>query len=243
MNVSRNELSAALKKAFEALGFEPGDYYDAADMVVWLQTHGFYGFDRLQAALSYLNTNAPTHAELVREDESTFVLNGKGTSILLCGSEAVNLVTSRAIEGGTVSLDVVNCFNRSFVIQRLLKATRRNVAFIAYWRQHSHAVKVSVSPSADLPIYQLFTKASHLNEQSLRILAGPSIDRIEEDYSWELSLGDSHEEFSSADMRRCYQESIEHGIEIDHDLWCALDSLGTQVLVESNDGSRSGAGD
>ena len=47
MKVSKNELLASLKKAFEALGFQPGDYYDAADMVVWLETHGFYGFDRL----------------------------------------------------------------------------------------------------------------------------------------------------------------------------------------------------
>ena len=56
MKVSKNELMAALKKAFEALGFQPGDCQDAADMVVWLQTHGFDGFDRLQGALSYLNT-------------------------------------------------------------------------------------------------------------------------------------------------------------------------------------------
>ena len=53
MKVSKNELLASLKKAFEALGFQPGDYYDAADMVVWLETHGFYGFDRLLAALTY----------------------------------------------------------------------------------------------------------------------------------------------------------------------------------------------
>lgn len=56
MKVSKNELTATLKKAFEALGFQSGDYYDAADMVVWLETHGFDGFDRLQAILTYLNT-------------------------------------------------------------------------------------------------------------------------------------------------------------------------------------------
>ena len=46
MKVSKNELMASLKKAFEGLGFQPGDYHNAADMVVWLETHGFDGFDR-----------------------------------------------------------------------------------------------------------------------------------------------------------------------------------------------------
>ena len=68
MKVSKNELMASLKKAFEGLGFKPGDYHNAADMVVWLETHGFDGFSRLEAALDYLNTTAPIHADLVQED-------------------------------------------------------------------------------------------------------------------------------------------------------------------------------
>ena len=97
MKVSRNELTASLKKAFEALGFEPGDYYDAADMVVWLETHGFYGFDRLLSTLAYLNTTGPVYADLIQEDKHNFVLDGKGTSILLCGSEAVDLIRAEVI--------------------------------------------------------------------------------------------------------------------------------------------------
>ncbi len=50
------------------MGFQPGDYYDAADMVVWSQTHGFDSFGRLMEALAYLNTTAPIHADLVQED-------------------------------------------------------------------------------------------------------------------------------------------------------------------------------
>ena len=53
MKVSKNELKASLHKAFEGLGFHSGDYHNAADMVIWLETHGFYGFDRLLACLLY----------------------------------------------------------------------------------------------------------------------------------------------------------------------------------------------
>ena len=243
MKISRNELIAVLKKAFEALGFQPGDYYDAADMVVWLQTHGFYGFDRLQTALDYLDTNAPLHADLSREDETNFVLDGKGTSVLLCGSEAVNLLMSKAIGGRAVSLDVVNCFNRSFIMQRLIIATRRHLSYIAYWRQQDYVVKVTVDSGADLPIYQRFNQASHLQEQSLRLLAGPSLESIAAEYSEELALGDEVDVFSAADMRQSYKESIEYGIEIDEKLWSALEALSSKILVESTEQSRAGAGD
>jgi hypothetical protein len=43
MRVSRNELTASLKKAFEGLGFSVGDYQDAAAMVVWSEMHGLNG--------------------------------------------------------------------------------------------------------------------------------------------------------------------------------------------------------
>jgi len=77
VKVSKNELKASLHKAFEGLGFHSGDYHNAADMVIWLETHGFYGFDRLLAALSYLNTTAPVHADLSQDDGSNFVLMAK----------------------------------------------------------------------------------------------------------------------------------------------------------------------
>ena len=115
MKVSKNELMASLKKAFEGLGFQPGDYHNAADMVVWLETHGFDGFDRLQTALAYLNTTAPIHADLVQEDAHNSVLDGKGSSILLCGSEAVDLIRSQVMQGFGAGLELINCYNLSLI--------------------------------------------------------------------------------------------------------------------------------
>ena len=243
MKVSKNELLASLKKAFEALGFQPGDYYDAADMVVWLETHGFYGFDRLLAALTYLNTTVPVHADLVQEDAHNFVLDGKGTSVLLCGSEAVDLIRSQVMKGSCAGLELINCCNRTFIVQRLIKAAQRNLAFIAYWRQLDYCVKVSVKPGTHLPEYQTFTMLDVVDPQSLRIFCGKSLDAIEEQYAAELEFGDLVDTFSEAEMADSYRNSVEEGIEIDESLWKTLDSLVARVLVESTDSSRAGAGD
>lgn len=243
MKVSKNELTASLKKAFEALGFQPGDYYDAADMVVWLETHGFDGFDRLLAALAHLNTTAPIHADLVQEDAHNSVLDGRGTSVLLCGSEAVDLIRSQVIQGSSAGLEIINCYNRTFIIERLVKAARRNFAFIAYWRQLDYCVKVSITAVSELPEYQTFKMIDVFDRQSLRIFCGPDLEAIEKQYGEQLEFGTLVENYPKAKMADCYRNSVEQGIEIDQALWKTLDDLVAKILVESTADSRAGAGD
>ena len=243
MKVSRNELTASLKKAFEALGFEPGDYYDAADMVVWLETHGFYGFDRLLSALAYLNTTGPVYADLIQEDKHNFVLDGKGTSILLCGSEAVDLIRAEVTKGKNAGLELINCYNRTFILQRLIKAAQRGFAFIAYWRQLDYCVKVSVEAGDFLPEYKTFSLIEEFDTQSLRIFSGPSLGIIENQFKQHLKFGSLIDTYEFAKMEDCYRNSLEHGVEIDEALWKTLDDLVARVLVESTELSRAGAGD
>jgi hypothetical protein len=243
MKVSKNELMASLKKAFEGLGFQPGDYHNAADMVVWLETHGFDGFSRLEAALDYLNTTAPIHADLVQEDAHNSVLDGKGTSILLCGSEAIDLIRTHVTPGFSAGLELINCYNRTFIIQRLVKAAQRNYAFVAYWRQLDYCVKVSITEGAELPEYETFTVTEVLEPQSLRVFCGADLEIIERQYAGYLEFGTLIETYSTSEMLACYQDSVEHGIEIDEALWQTLDDLVARILVESTESSRAGAGD
>ena len=243
MKVSKNELTASLKKAFESLGFQPGDYYDAADMVVWLETHGFDGFDRLLSVLNYLNTTSPSHADLIEEEAGKFVLDGNATSILLCGSEAVDLARSYAIQGSSARLEVINCYNRTFILQRLIKAAQRDLAFVAYWRQQDYCVKVSVSPRAELPVYQTFILNEQLDPQMLRIFSGANVAQLEEEYAEYLQMGAMIGDYPMEIMKVCYTDSFDQGIEIDVTLWETLDDLVSRILVKSTEESRAGAGD
>jgi LDH2 family malate/lactate/ureidoglycolate dehydrogenase len=243
MKVSKNELMASLKKAFEGLGFQPGDYYDAADMVVWLETHGFDGFDRLQKALAYLNTTAPNHAVLVQEDEQNAVLDGEDSSILLCGSEAVDLLIAQVMQGSAARLQLNNCYNRTFILQRLVKAAQRNIAFVAFWRQEDYCVKVSVAAGAKLPEYSTFAMTELMEPQTLTIFSGKELKIIGEQFSAQLVMGPLLTTFTEAEMAACYLESLERGIEIDEELWQMLDDLVARILVESTESSRAGAGD
>jgi len=243
MKVSKNELMASLKKAFEGLGFQPGDYHDAADMVVWLETHGFDGFDRLQAALAYLNTTAPNHAVLVQEDEHNAVLDGEDSSILLCGSEAIDLLVAQVMQGSVAGLQLNNCYNRTFILQRLIKAAQRDLAFLAYWRQQDYCIKVTVSPRAKLPVYQTFMLNEQFDPQMLRIFSGTNVAQLEAEYAEHLQMGAMIGDYPMEMMKACYIDSLDQGIEIDVTLWNTLDDLVSRVLVQSTEESRAGAGD
>jgi hypothetical protein len=82
-----------------------------------------------------------------------------------------------------------------------------------------------------------------LEPQSLRVFCGADLEIIERQYAGYLEFGTLIETYSTSEMLACYQDSVEHGIEIDEALWQTLDDLVARILVESTESSRAGAGD
>ena len=249
MKVSRNELTACLKKAFEGLGFSVGDYEDAAAMVVWSQMHGFNGLQQLQQALPFLSNCLCLHAQLISDTDQQALLDGQQSSVLLCGSQTVRLACAIARQHGSGHVRLDNCHNRKFIIQRLVSAAQLGTALIAYWVDGSTGVKVMIEPYAKQPEYQEhqehqeYSVADITANQSLFIFAGSDLASLEQQFLSQFNLGAQFRRFSTEAMRDSYQYRLEQGIEIDEQFWSELDNLVARVLVESTDSSRAGAGD
>ena len=243
MKVSRNELTACLKKAFEGLGFSVGDYEDAAAMVVWSQMHGFNGLQQLQQALPFLSDCPCLHAKLVSDTDQQALLDGQQSSVLLCGSQTVRLACAIARQHGSGHVRLDNCHNCKFIIQRLVSAAQLGTALIAYWVNGSTSVKVMIEPYAKQPEYQEYSAADTAANQSLFIFTGSDLASLEQQFSLQFNIGDQVRRFSTEAMRDSYQYRLEQGIEIDQQFWAELDNLVARVLVESTDSSRAGAGD
>jgi LDH2 family malate/lactate/ureidoglycolate dehydrogenase len=249
MKVSRNELTACLKKAFEGLGFSVGDYEDAAAMVVWSQMHGFNGLQQLQQALPFLSNCPCLHAQLISDTDQQALLDGQQSSVLLCGSQTVRLACAIARQHGSGHVRLDNCHNRKFIIQRLVSAAQLGTALIAYWVDGSTGVKVMIEPYAKQPEYQEhqehqeYSVADITANQSLFIFAGSDLASLEQQFLSQFNLGAQFRRFSTEAMRDSYQFRLEQGIEIDEQFWSELDNLVARVLVESTDSSRAGAGD
>lgn len=243
MRVSRNELTATLKKAFEGLGFSVGDYQDAAAMVIWSQMHGLNGLQQLQEALPSLYNCLCLHAKLISDADDYAVLDGQASSVLLCGSQTVRLACALARQHGSGQVQLNNCHNRRFVAQRLVSAAQLGSALMAYWVEGQSGFKLSVEPGAKQPLLTRYSPSAIAADQSLLIFAGAELSAIEQRFAKVIHPGPLVETISPETMIENYNELLEQGIEIDHNLWHELDNLVARVLVESTDSSRAGAGD
>lgn len=243
MKVSRNELMASLKKAFEGLGFSVGDYQDAAAMVVWSQMHGFNGLQQLQLALPFLANCPCLHAKLIEDTDQQALLDGQYSSLLLCGSQTVRLACAMARQHGSGCVQLDNCHNRAFVIQRLVSAAQLGSALIAYWQNGTIGHKVTIEPYAKQPEYQQYRVDDSATSQSLFVFAGSDLLPLEQQFLSQFKLGAQVNGLSTETMQESYQQMLEQGIEIDEQFWVELDNLVARVLVESTESSRAGAGD
>ena len=243
MKVSRNELTASLKKAFEGLGFSVGDYQDAAAMVIWSQMHGFNGLEQLNLALPFLNNCLCLHAQLVSNGDQQALLDGQSSSVLLCGSQTVRLACALARQHGHGFVQLDNCHNRLLIIQRLVSAAQSGTALAAYWEQGSSGFKVTIEAHAKHPEYSQYTLPTQSDNQSLMIFAGEDMVSVEQQFVSQISLDSPVSRVQSESMVDSYEHCLEQGIEIDETLWHKLDNLVARVLVESTESSRAGAGD
>lgn len=249
MKISNNELTAALKKAFEGIGFSVGDYEDAAAMVAWLETHGLQGLAQIHCALPHLIEKPYLPAALNHEDASLAVVDAHGGSTMICGSQAMDLAYAKARNIGLGRVQLSNCHNRKFIIERLVNTARRGMACMAYWRHSGGAAVYSVvgiDAGEEYPTYVecAAEQCEVENDPSLFILCGPSFSALQEYLRDTLpdSSGDIVRVTPEA-MAFSYSSTLEHGIEIDVSLWESLEKLVKNVLVEATETSRAGAGE
>ncbi len=249
MKISKNELLSTLKKTFEGMGFAVGDYEDAANMVVYLETHGLQGLAQLQAALPHLLDKPNLQIELIQDDDKLIVLDAQGSSTLVCGGQAVDLAYTKARHSGFGAVQLSNCHNRKMIIERLVNAARRGMAGVAYWRHSVNSAVyavVSIAPHAEYPTYQEYLTDGRKTEskQSIFVLFGPNLSVLQEQVAAVVPAGsDNIANVDPAAMQSAYHDALEYGIDMHLTLWNYLQELVKNVLVEATETSRAGAGE
>jgi len=249
MNMSLNELTAAFKRAFEGLGFELGDYEDAAQMVVWLEAHGLGGLQEVQRGLPYLIQKACPAPHLSYEDDSLAVIDARNNSVLTCGGQAIDLAYAKARQSGLGIVQLRNSHNRKMIIERLVNCGRRGIACFAYWRNGSGPVTehvVSVASGEDCPHYSHYSVGDRQfgDKQTLYIVCSDNFGLLKARVNRELCQPSAEGGIMTPEQARtAYAESLEQGIAVNSELLATLDGLIKNILVESTEQSRLGAGD
>lgn len=243
MNISMNELKAALRRCFEASGYFVGNYEDAANMVLWLEKHGLNGLNELKQALPYIceDLNKPL-SNVIYEDSTSAIIDAHDRSALNCIAAAVDLAHAKALESGIATITVHNCHNRMFVLKALTDRGRRGISAAAYWKNGSQTVTEHTAAIRSGQRYPSYSEAnttlatSDEDKQALTIICSSRVDLTSSLQNTESTI------ISSEQVKKNKEHTVEHGIEIDETVWAKINRLGEGVLVENTERSRLDAG-
>jgi len=251
MKVSHNELNGLCRRAFEGLGFPPGEHEDAADMVVWLEQHGLHGVDVLWRGLDHLVGASAGTIERQFEDSSVAVIDGGGSSVLLSGGLAADLVYAKARRKGLAVVKIQNCYNRRLMLGYLARYARRGMSLMSFWRDRDDpdVVEQVVSIRAydeypTLLLYRIDDRDDNLTRnRSVTLIASPHFSMLQ-------SLHPDPEEATlleaivPEDFARQSRRVWDEGMDVDDDVWHRLKTLSDRTLVEPSEASRRrGAGE
>lgn len=251
MKVSHNELTGLCRRAFEGLGFHAGDHEDAADMVVWLEQHGLGGVDALRRGLDYLADNSLLAMDRAFEDPSLAVIDAAGNSVLVCGSTAADLAYAKARRKGLSVVKVRDCYNRILMLGYLARCARRGMNLMAFWRnsEDPKVVEQVVSIRAyeeypTLLLYEIEDPDDTLTRnRSVTLIASPHFSMLQALYP-DPEEATLLQVLGPEDFRRQSTHVLDHGMEVDEDLWRRLKDLSALTLVEATEDSRArGAGE
>ena len=243
MNISMNELKAALRRCFEASDYFVGNYEDAANMVLWLEKHGLNGLSEFKLALPYIgeDKNKPL-SNVIYEDSTSATIDAHHRSALNCIAAAVDLAHAKALESGIATVTVHNCHNRIFILKALTDRGRSGISAAAYWQNGTDSVTEHTAAIRSGQRYPSYSEgvtnltSNENDKQALTIICSSRVDLTS-------SLQNSKSHFISPKQVESNKEhTVEHGIEIDADVWEEINKIGLGVLVENTERSRKDAG-
>ena len=225
MRVSLNEIQVMCRKAFEGMGFAPGDCEDAAELVGWLQLQGLDGVGALEKALLYLQAEAAQPYTLSREDDALLVIDAKGQSVLRCAATVVELAAAKAMRRGQAELRIHQCHNRLLLLGYLSRAAVQGLHVQARWEdaRQCHLADFTAGIQRPALLSEARPGAIDAAEQSVTVLfSRPG---------------------QTATAPANPQSTLQQGFTVNDHTWQRLKRLAEHILVESTDASRRhGAG-
>ena len=240
-----NEVNALLKRCFEALGYLPGDYTDAATAGVWLESHGLPGVSRIATHLSDLKLLATRRLEITARADGTATLQANGVSTLTCGQKIADLAGAMTYDSQIVRLEVLQCSDPNSIVPAIAAIGRWQYSAIAYWQTPESMFCCHLLQPDDLPRIERWSapSVSPLELETLHLIASQSADELE------AALDNLRDTFGSAEqvteaesMRQFYDDQLEHGLIVDAGQWEQLYAVANGVLVDATEQSRRGAG-
>lgn len=244
MRVSRNEMIAALRRAYEGAGYDIGDYEDAAELVTWSEMCGLGGFADI--ALPPVGPKGAATPRLIYEGIGVAVIEAGGADVCEYGSLAAHLAYAKAVREGFATVQLANCTYPGLILRCMSLVAQRAVYLAAYWRDAAGAHGASFDRGAIFPSYWCVSSDESVNllgPSTITIMCTGEPALLADAVVRQVEQPDlARRELTAVQLGANYDSALENGIDVDPAKWDALNAAAWPILVRSTEQSRAGAG-
>lgn len=247
LQVSSNELTALLKRVFEAAGCDQSAQEDAAKAIVAAERRGFSALDALPQMIERLQRERPTPAPGSSESNGCLELEANHSSAACYGSVFAGLAAAYAKQGDrSIVARVQSCNDRSLVLNSLLAIAATGIPMLAHWTcEHSPDKRCAYLASPDGAADQYLEMScceQNASPECIFLIAAPDFERILPHWQQIQAEYTQNKLVSADDIQRRLGWSLNNGIRVEVPLWEQMQSIALNVLVPSSERSRAGAG-
>ncbi|MBT8113774.1 MAG: DUF3726 domain-containing protein [Arenicella sp.] len=247
MKASQTELLTLFKQAFEGIGFDAGRYESAADMVVWAEMHGLDVFARLPAKLDRLSESSAPLIEKPSSAGGDLMFDAGDKSALACGELICNAVFASAVNRGICSATISRIYDRQLMTKKIVDCCARGAHCLSYWQDADEPGLVHAITSdagAQYPQISSYQCQAEVEPQALYLVCAMDPEGTREYALAHCSFINKNplKRIEPNELSAAFQQSLSNGIEITDTLWDRLRCMANNVLVESTEQSRKGAG-
>ncbi|MCP5082055.1 MAG: DUF3726 domain-containing protein [Alphaproteobacteria bacterium] len=242
MNVSRNEMIAAVSRAYEGAGHQIGDYEDAAQLVTFSQMCGLGGFEAITVPPAGPKGGATPR--LVFENDAMAVIDAGGADVCEHGSLAAHLAYAKGQTSCIATVQLANCRYPALIVGCLSLIAQQGVFVSGYWRDGDGMHGVSFEGGAVFPHYWRIDAPTNAGETStITIICTGQPALLADAVSHQAERpGAQRLERTAPQIAGDYNQALEQGIAVTKQEWEALNAAAWPILVPSSDHSRAGAG-
>ena len=242
MKVSRNEMRAALMRAYEGATYAIGDYEDAAELITWSEMCGLGGF--ADASFPPPASRAQQLPRIDYENKGIAVIDANAADVCQYGSLAAHLACTLASRYGLASVHLTNCTSARLILGNLANISRKGYYLSAYWQHNGARHGASFDNASGYPDYWVCKSDDNASAlSSITILCTMQAGLLA-NTSRQLSFKPENEfQFTSAPILASrFDETLKQGIEVDFAQWTALNQAAWPILVSATQQSSLGAG-
>lgn len=250
IKVSINELSALLKRTFEAVYSRHRDYEDTAKLVLWLETHCLHGIATLKIALPELEKTDSPKIALLTDDPERCIIDAGGRSLFDLANIATDITIANCSAVGYCHCSIISSLQQNVILPCLARYGSQGFAAAAWWYDEAdgHLHFARIRPEQVLPDYTIVTidNKRKSNRHNLELICCTDESRLIKKLAGHVALADKDSgrtEIPATELAQRFETNLNDGISLADEDYQRLCNVADRVLVEATAKSRHGAGE